>query len=129
MAKMKYGIVVIIALMMNIINVQPAFADQATSSIGITFTGHWDKPGGEIVPPTGNGNHQTTNPGHQAGNGDHLTVVSEGHHASGKNNGGKLPQTGVNQNFRVIQALGIILLILGLGILIKKRDGFNNEKK
>lgn len=113
MAKVKYSSVVLVALVMMVINIQPVFADQATSNVGITFTGHWEQPGGgETAPPVGNSN------------GDQMTVVS-----NQSTNAEKLPQTGVSNDLLGIQMLGGLLTIMGLGILIKQKDGISNEKK
>lgn len=117
MAKVKYSSVVLVALVMMVINIQPVFADQATSNVGITFTGHWEQPGGgETAPPVGNSN------------GDQMTVVSN-QHSNQSTNAEKLPQTGVSNDLLGIQMLGVLLTIMGLGILIKQKDGISNEKK
>lgn len=126
LAKVKYGIIaVMMALVINVTHSHPVFADQTMSDVGITFTGHWEQPGEQIVPPTGN--NQQSHKSHQSlGNGNHLTVVSEEKPRT-TTDIAKLPQTGVQQDIQQIQLLGSSLLIVGISILFRKKDGFKHD--
>jgi len=126
LAKVKYGIIaVMMVLVINVTNSHPVFADQTMSDVGITFTGHWEQPGEQMVPPTGH--KQQSHRGNQSlGNGNHLTVVSEEKPRT-TTDIAKLPQTGVKQDNQQIQLLGSSLLIVGISILFKKKDGIKND--